>query len=94
MQDIIELYRGALAPMLAADPDNIPMNQSYIITASAMMAGMTVGHMIALGTMKPGDKRRAGQVVLQGFRAGIVIGENEVGRAMLNQHQQQGGNVQ
>lgn len=85
IRDIITLMRMALAPMFNDDIDNIPMNQSYTITAAALFAGMTAGHMIALGTMKDQDKRRAGEVVLKNFRNGIDLGKSEARKAMLEQ---------
>ena len=94
VMDIVTLYRGVLAPLLNAEIDNLPMNQSCVVSASAMMAGMTVGHMIAVGAMQPRDKRRAGIVVSQAFREGIRLGELEAGRAMIAQHQQDGGTTQ
>ena len=85
IEQIIALMRMAMAPMLNGDPDNIPMYQSYSITAAALFAGMTAGHMIALGVMKEQDKRRAGQVVVANFRNGIELGKREAREAMLRQ---------
>lgn len=85
IREMITRMRMALADIFSEDPENIPMNQSFALTASAIFAGMTVGHMIALGTMKDQDKRRAGQVVLKNFRSGIDLGKNEARKAMLEQ---------
>ncbi|HVQ09543.1 MAG TPA: hypothetical protein VMS43_14015 [Allosphingosinicella sp.] len=85
IENIIARMRFALAPMFNDDPENIPVNQSYALTAAALFAGITVGHMIALGVMKEQDKRRAGQVILTNFRNGIELGKNEARKAMLEQ---------
>ena len=81
----ISRFRVALAPIMAADLDGLPRNQSLAMAAGALFAGMTVGHMIAVGAMKEQDKRRAGQVVLTNFRNGIELGKAEARKAMLEQ---------
>jgi hypothetical protein len=85
MQTMVGLMRLALAPIFNADPDDIPMHQSMAITSAAVFAGMTVGHMIAFGTMKDQDRRRAGELVLKNFRTGIDLGKSEARQAMLEQ---------
>jgi hypothetical protein len=83
--DMIASFRPALAGTFEAAPDTIPMNQSYAISAAALFAGMTVGHMIALGVLRDGDRRRAGQAMLANFRVGIEFGKDEARTAMLQQ---------
>lgn len=85
IEDMIALFRLALAPVFNADPENIPMNQSYAMTAAALFAGMTMGHMIALGAAIEKDKRRAGLMVLTNFRNGLTLGKSEARKAMLEQ---------
>jgi hypothetical protein len=73
-----------------ADPDDIPMNQSLSMTAAALFAGMTAGHMIAFGTLEEQDKRRAGQMMLTNFRNGIEMGKQEARKAILEQSAMEG----
>lgn len=85
IEQMVMRMRIAVADIFNDDPDNIPINQSFALTAAALFAGMTAGHMIALGNLEERDKRRAGQMVLVNFRNGIVLGKNEAQRAMLEQ---------
>lgn len=89
-KEIVARFRLAMAPVLNADLDNIHVHQSNMITAAALFAGMTVGHMIAVGAMKEQDKRRAGQLVLTNFRIGVELGKDEVRLAMLEQFPTEG----
>lgn len=93
LEEMIGRMRGALAPMLIAaqnDSDQFQLTQGMMITAGAMFAGMTVGHMIGVGGMKEQDRRRAGQVVLTSFRSAIEIGKREARQAMLEQREPEG----
>lgn len=85
IESMVAMMRISLAPIFNADPDSIPMNQSYAVTAAAMFAGMTVGHMIALDVLLEQDKRRAGQAMLVNFRNGIEMGKAEARKAILEQ---------
>jgi len=85
IEGIVTLMRMATARLFNDDPDNIPMNQGYSITAAALYAGTTAGHMIALGVMDEKDKHRVGKVLLSNFRSGIEVGKNEARKAMLEQ---------
>lgn len=82
---MVGCFRLILAPMFNAEIDQLSMNQSYAMTAAALFAGMTAGHMIAVGALDEKDKRRAGQMVLTNFRNGIELGKSEARRAMLEQ---------
>jgi hypothetical protein len=93
MEEMIARMRAALTPMLnraMTDADEFSLTQSLMISASATFAGLTVGHMIALGAMKQQDKARAGKVVTVAFRNGIKLGEHEARQAMLEQSEPQG----
>lgn len=90
IEQFVMLMRMALAPIFNGDPDDIPMNQSFAMTAAAMFAGMTAGHMIALGVLQDQDTRRAGQMILANFRNGIKIGKAEAHKAILEQTQTKG----
>lgn len=93
LEDIVSRYRMAISPMLNAaidDEDQFKLVQSMMITAAATHAGLTVGHMIAVGGMTDQDKRRAGQVVLTAFRSAIEAGKREARAAMLQQMPTQG----
>ncbi|HEX5183558.1 MAG TPA: hypothetical protein VFW19_10455 [Allosphingosinicella sp.] len=90
IESFVMYMRIALAPVFNGDPDKLPMNQSYAMTAAALFAGMTAGHMIALGVLNEQDKRRAGQMLLTNFRNGIEIGKREARDAMLKQMPAQG----
>lgn len=85
IEQMVTLFRMTLAPIFNGDEDNIPMNQSLAMTAAALFAGMTAGHMIALGVLQDQDKRRAGEALLKNFRNGIDLGKDEVRKAMLEQ---------
>jgi len=85
LREIISAWRAALAPWLNANPENIPEAQSQIITAAALFAGMTVGHMIVIETLKEQDKRRVGALVQTNFRNGILMGKSEAQKAVLSQ---------
>lgn len=84
-QHIMFLMRSALAPLLDANIDNIDEWQAAIITASALMAGATVGHMTIVGSMKPSDHKRAAKVVAVNFRQGIRFGIREATEAVKQQ---------
>lgn len=93
LDEIVTRMRVALAPMLNAainDEELFKLTQSMMISAAAMHAGLTVGHMIAVGGMKDQDKRRAGQVMLLAFRNSIEMGKREAREAMLEQMPPQG----
>jgi hypothetical protein len=90
VEQFVALMRMALAPVFNADPDGIPMNQSFAMTAAALFAGMTAGHMIAFGALEEGDKRRAGQMMLTNFRNGIELGKREAHGAILAQSEPRG----
>lgn len=90
VQDIVSLFRRALEPRLYSNPADIPRQQGFIITAAALMAGITVGHMIARGTLKDSDKRNLVEIVLRNFRQGIEFGKAEARTAMLAQTAPQG----
>jgi hypothetical protein len=90
IEQLVALMRMALAPVFNADPDAIPMNQSFAMTAAALFAGMTAGHMIAFGVLLERDKRRAGQIMLSNFRNGIEMGKQEAQKAILSQSEPRG----
>lgn len=88
MEEVVARMRAAIAPMLNAamdDGERFGLIQSMLISGGAMFAGLTAGHMIALGKMKPQDKARATKVVTVAFRSAIRIGEREAREAMLQQ---------
>jgi hypothetical protein len=85
IEQIIMLMRIGVAPLLNRNQDHLPMLQSFQVTAAALFAGITLGHMIALGVAKDQDKRRAGQAVLKNFRNGIELGKREARKAILEQ---------
>lgn len=87
LEEIIARMRAATAPMLneAISDEQFSRTQSMFISAGAMFAGFTVGHLIALGKMKPQDKARATKVVTVAFRNAIKLGEREAREAMLEQ---------
>lgn len=85
IEHFVARFRLALAPIFNADPESIPMRQSQAMAAAALFAGMTAGHMIALGNLHEQDKRRAGQMLLANFRNGIELGKTEARKAMLEQ---------
>jgi hypothetical protein len=92
LEEMVGRMRGIIAPMLnaAGDAEQFGLLQGMIPTAGAMFAGLTVGHMIALGKMKPQDKARATKVITVAFRTAIKIGEHEARQAMLEQLPTQG----
>jgi hypothetical protein len=75
----------SLSPLLNAEPNDLPRNQSLTITASALMAGITVGHMIAIGVLKEGDRARARKVMTGAYNTGVKLGIDEARKAMLEQ---------
>jgi hypothetical protein len=85
--------RAAIAPML-----NGAFRRRRFLAYSGhddfrlapMFAGLTVGHMIALGKMKQQDKARATKVVTVAFRSAIILGEREAREAMLKQRDCEG----
>lgn len=87
VEQVITLFRIALAPWLNADIENIPQHQSEILTASAMFAGMTVGHMLGVGALNAskGDRDQAKLVAMQAFDSGVEMGLREARDAMLRQ---------
>lgn len=85
IEEMVGRIRGALAPMLHADLENLPHNQSRMITAAALHAGMTIGHMVAVGAMNHGDKARAVKAATVTIQSGIKIGLHEARQAMLEQ---------
>jgi hypothetical protein len=90
VEQLVTLMRMGVAPLLDRNRDHIPMLQSMQITAAALFAGMTLGHMIALGVAKEQDKRRAREVLLKNFRNGIDLGKQEARKAMLEQLPEEG----
>jgi hypothetical protein len=88
LEEIVGRMRAAIAPMLndvMHDAEQFGLIQGMLVTAGPMFAGLTVGHMIALGNMKPHDRARATKVVTVAFRSAIKIGEHEAREAMLEQ---------
>ncbi len=87
LEVMIGRMRAAVGPLLdgAADHEQFALIQGMMISAAAMCAGLTVGHLIAFGKMKPGDKGRATKVVTIAFRTAIKLGEHEAREAMLAQ---------
>jgi hypothetical protein len=92
IEEIIGRMRAAIAPMLngALSDDDFSLTQGMMISAGAMFAGFTVGHLIALGKMKQQDKARATKVVTVAFRSAIILGEREAREAMLKQRDCEG----
>ncbi len=89
MRDIetfISLMRKALAPVLHADIENLPANQSKLITAAAIFSGMTVDHMLGNGSLNDtsGDRGQAKLVAMQAFDVGVQQGLIEIQRAMAS----------
>lgn len=74
LQTIVGLMRRALAPMLNSEMDQLEHNQAMIISACALFAGMTIGHMTFFGAMKPSDAKRAQKVIAVNVRTGIKLG--------------------
>jgi len=87
LEEMLGRMRGAVAPMLneSLSADQFSLTQGMIISAGAMFAGLTVGHLMALGKMKPQDRARVTKVVTVAFRSAIKLGENEARQAMLEQ---------
>ncbi len=85
VNDMVAQFRMAIAPMMMDDPDAIPAIQSMAMTAAALFAGATCGHMIAVGAMAEGDKARAVKVMTVNFRNGIEMGKREARKAILEQ---------
>ena len=87
LEEIVARMRAATAPMLneAVSAERFALTQGMFISAGAVFAGFTVGHLIALGQMKPQDKARATKVVTVAFRNAIKLGESEAREAMLEQ---------
>lgn len=85
IQDMIALFRTSLSPLFNAEPDDLPRNQSLTMTAAALMSGITVGHMIALGVLKEGDKAGARKVMTVAYNSGVKLGLHEARQAMLEQ---------
>lgn len=74
LETIVGLMRRALAPMLNSEMDQLEHNQAMIISACALFAGMTIGHMMFFGAMKPSDAKRAQKVIAVNVRNGIKLG--------------------
>jgi hypothetical protein len=87
LEEVIGRMRAAVAPMLneALSDEQFSLTQGMFVSAGAMFAGLTVGHLIALGKMKPSDRARATKVVTVAFRSAIKLGEREARHAMLEQ---------
>lgn len=87
LEEIIARMRMATGPMLseAQSDEQFSLTQGMFISAGAMFAGFTVGHLIALGKMKPQDRARATKVVTVAFKSAIKLGEQEARAAMLEQ---------
>lgn len=91
LEEIVARMRAAIAPMLNEacqlpdEGEHFAMIQSMMITGGAMFAGLTAGHMIALGKLKPQDRSRSVKVVTVAFRSAIKLGEREARDAMLQQ---------
>jgi hypothetical protein len=92
LEEIIGRMRAAVAPMLneAISQERFQLIQGMFVSAGAMFGGLTVGHLIALGNLKPQDKARATKVVTIAFRTAIKLGEREAREAMLQQIPPQG----
>lgn len=92
LEEIVARMRVAVSPMLneAMSDDQFSLTQGMFISAGAMFAGLTVGHLLALGKMKPQDKPRATRVVTVVFRSAIKLGEREARDAMLRQMPSEG----
>lgn len=92
MEEIIARMRMGTGSMLseALSDEQFSLIQGMFISAGAMFAGLTVGHLIALGKMQPQDKARATKVVTVAFRSAIKLGEREAREAMLQQMRPQG----
>lgn len=88
LDEIVSRMRAAIAPMLNSaldDAERFGLIQGMLVSAGAVFAGLPVGHMIAIGKMKPQDKARATKVVTVAFRNAIKLGEREARQAMLEQ---------
>lgn len=88
MMDIIALFRMATAPSLHAaqdSEDEFGDLQSAIISASVVMAGMTVGHMTVAGAIDPakGDVERSKSMLSPLFDFGFEQGRIEAQNAVV-----------
>lgn len=90
IEQIIALMRIGVTPLLDKNQDCLPHLQACQITAASLYAGMTLGHMIALGVAKDQDRQKTGQLVLANFRAGVEMGKHEARTAMLEQLPEEG----
>lgn len=93
LEYFIMLMRMAIAPTLNADLDNLPMNQSLLIAAGQMFAGMTAGHMLAIGLLdeSKGDLEQARKAAAMAFDEGVAQGKHEAQRAMIADGLRRGG---
>jgi hypothetical protein len=93
LEEIVARMRVTIAPLLndaMNDEERFGLVQGLLVTAGPLFGGLTAGHMLALGKMKPQDKARAGKVVAVAFRHGMKLGEHEARRAMLGQRPVEG----
>jgi hypothetical protein len=90
IEQIITLMRIGVTPLLDKNQGCLPPLQACQITAASLFAGITLGHMIAIGVAKDQDKRRTGQLVLANFRSGVELGKREARQAMLEQLPEEG----
>lgn len=90
IEEIVTAFRAALAPAMWQAGENLPQMQADIITASGMMAGMTIGHMKACGALSAKDVERAKKLAFKNVQSGIEIGLKEARAAILAQSKPEG----
>lgn len=85
------MFRAALAPAMWQAGEDLGQMQADIVTASGIMAGLTIGHMRAVGALTPKDVERAKKLVFKNVQSGIELGLKEARQAILAQTEQEAG---
>lgn len=93
-ENMVSLMRIALAPMLNRAGDDLPHYQSVLVSAAAIMGGMTVGHMAACGQIQRVHVKQFERVAGEAFKEGIRLGRLEAERAIQAQRDADGTTVQ
>lgn len=86
LEMLVGVMRASLAPVLHAAADNdLPRMQGVLVTAAVMMAGMTVGHMLAVGVIdaSKGHVDQFAEAAKTAFSQGVEQGRAEALRAMI-----------
>jgi hypothetical protein len=87
LESLVSAMTGAVGPWLSEDPDQLHVKQGMLITAAAMMAGRTAGHLQGFGAVNRATVKRLEKTVVLNFRAGKQVGLGEVATAMRDQAQ-------